>query len=133
MTAILWPDVEAALIDYLAPAIAASSLSFAAEVQVGNMLANPRPEYAVTVRNDGGPPTETVFADVGIGVNIWAPTKPEAVDLAAMVTALINGMPDAGTTPFVNATASLGYEIADDSGQPHYYLTASLTVRGSNL
>lgn len=133
MTAILWPDVEAELLDYLAPAMAASSLAFADEVVVRDELPNPRPDYAVIVRNDGGPPAQTVFADLRAGFNIWAPSKADAVDLAAVVTALLNGMPEAGTTPFVNARASVGYPIPDDSEQPHYYLTADLRIRGIKL
>lgn len=131
--AILWPDVEESVLNYLRPAIAASGLAFAGDVETVNALPKPRPNYAVTVRNDGGPPASTVFADVRLGVSVWAPTKPEAVDLAARVTAALNGAAEAGTTPFVESSATVAYEVADESGQPQMYLTATLRVRGTNL
>lgn len=133
MPAILWPDVEAALINYLSPALAASPLSFAGDIFVGNLLPNPRPDYAVTVRNDGGPGALTVFADLRIGINVWALTKADAVDLAAYVVAYLNGAPESAAAPFSNVTASVAYEVPDDSGQPHLYLTATLRVRGTTL
>ncbi|MCB2411792.1 hypothetical protein LGT39_02875 [Demequina sp. TTPB684] len=133
MTAILWPDVEAALITHLKPRIALLPLVFAPDVDVSNALADPRPDYAVTVRNDGGPPTATVFADVRAGLNVWALEKQNAVDLAAYLTALINSMPGLGDSPFVNAIAGVASEIAEASDHTHLYLTASLRVRGIDL
>lgn len=132
MPAILWPDPEAALINYLRPAIVASALTFAADVAVGRVLPSPRPEYAVTVRSDGGPVADSVFADVRFGLNVWAPTKAEAVDLAAYVTALV-GVAHEADTPFANATVAVAFEIPEDSGQPHLYTTATLRLRGSDI
>lgn len=137
MSAILWPDIEAALVDYLAPLVAASSLPFADDVRVSNTLTDepgdPRPDYAVTVRNDGGPMSETVFADVRLGINVWALEKHEAVDLAALVSAWINAMPEASGNPFVGASIGVAYEIPESSGQAHLYAPATARVRGINL
>lgn len=133
MPAILWPDVEATTLGYLRPRILASPLAFAADVHVGDVLPNPRPDYAVIIRNDGGPAVADVRGTARLGVNIWAPIKAECVDLANYVTALLNGMAEANVTPCARSTATLGYPVADDSGQPHMYLTAELTFRGVNL
>ena len=137
MPAILWPDVEAATVAYLRPLIVASALPFAADVRVSDRLTDrdgdPRPDYAVIVRHDGGSPTDTVFTASRIGVNVWALTKPEAVDLAALVTALMNGAPGDSGGPIAGADANVAFTVPDASGQPHLYLTAIVQVRGTVL
>lgn len=142
MPAILWPDVEATTLGYLRPRILASPLTFAADVHVGDTLPSPRPDYAVIIRSDGGPAVADVRGTARLGVNIWAKPgvengvqryRSECVDLANYVTALLNGMAEANVTPCTRSTATLGYPVADDSGQPHMYLTAELTFRGVNL
>lgn len=135
--AILWPDVEAAVIAYLKPRIAAAPLPFAADVRVATKLTDKdgdaRPQWAVIVRNDGGSKFETVFADVSVALNIWGADPINTPMLAGYVGALMNSIAESGVTPFTRASAGVAYPIPEESGQPHLYLTASLAVRGVNL
>lgn len=80
----------------------------------------------IVIRNDGGMlMSDMVRASIRLGINIYAPTRSAAVDLAAMVTALINAWADG--QPVITATASLSHEIAEIGGS-RQYLTAELTV-----
>lgn len=140
MPAILWPDAEAVTLDYLRPLILTAPFAFAAQVKVRDNVTTratdgtvSRPDYAVTVRNDGGPIVGDVRATARLGVNVWAPTKAEAVDLANYVAALVGGMAEANVTPAVRSTTSVPYAVPDDSGQPHMYFTAELVLRGTNI
>lgn len=129
--AVLWPDVEAAAVAYLSTALGELSQPVTSGVHVSTRLPNPRPERAVIVRDDGGPPLGDVRAVARIGVNVWAATDADAADLAAIVTALINGWPDG--KPVIRAVAGRANQVPDDSGQPLRYLTAEVWVRGTNL
>jgi hypothetical protein len=131
MHGIVWPDIEAAFITYMQAALDARAEDFAADVTVGNLMPDPRPDRAVIVRDDGGPSLGDVRAVARLGVNVWASTATDCADLAALVTALINDWPDG--SPVVKASASRSYPVADSSTQPHRYLTAEVWVRGTNL
>lgn len=133
MTTVIFPDAAAAFCSYLVATISASPLAFAANVDVATSLKNPRPTYAVTVRCDGGPPAETVFSDLRFGINVWAPTRDEAVDLANVVTALVNSMAESHATPFVDSTATVANEVPEQAEAAHMYLTATARLRGTDL
>jgi hypothetical protein len=131
MHGIVWPDIEAAFIAYMDPALDARPESFASGVFVGNVMPAIRPDRAVIVRDDGGPSLGDVRAVARLGVQVWAIDAADCSDLAALVTALINDWPDGA--PVVKATASRAYPVRDESGQPQRYLTAEVWVRGTNL
>jgi hypothetical protein len=131
MHGIVWPDIEAAFITYMQAALDARAEDFASDVTVGNLMPAIRPDRAVIVRDDGGPPLGDVRAVARLGVQVWASDAADCSDLAALVTALINDWPDG--TPVVKASASRAYPVLDESGQPQRYLTAEVWVRGTNL
>lgn len=140
MPAILWPDAEVVTLDYLRPLIMSGPFAFAVQVKVRDTVTTKnadgtvtRPDYAVTVRNDGGTVLGDVRATVRLGINVWAKTKAEASTLARYVAALVGGMAEANTTPVLRSTASTPQPVPDDSGQPHFYLTAEIVLRGADL
>ena len=129
MPAVLFPDVEALLVDYLTEALADRDETFVAGVVVGRALVSPRPARAVTVRDDGGPFLGDVRATARLGVNVWAQTPADVMDLANLVSALLTD--SEGYGPIRQSSASRPVRIEDSSKQPLCYLTAELIVRGS--
>ena len=135
MPAILYGDIEAQQVTYLAAALAARPEPVTADVGVRNRVpagtdTDPRPARLVTVRDDGGPSLGDVRAVARVGYNVWAATEAEASDLANIVAALVAGCADGN--PVVRATVTRPYSVADD-GRWNLYFTAELWVRGSNL
>jgi hypothetical protein len=150
VTGIVWPDVEAAFITYMTAALAARPEAVTDDVLVSNLLPDERPERAVTddvlvsnllpderperaviVRDDGGPVLGDVRAVARLGVRVWALTREDATDLAALVAALLTLWPDG--KPVLTARPSRAYPLPDESGQPSRYFTAELIIRGTGL
>ncbi|WP_235738996.1 hypothetical protein [Nocardioides alcanivorans] len=127
--AILYPDVELLLSRELGSALASR---WQRPVYVGTTVPNPRREYMVTVRSDGGPDLGDVRSLCRVGINVYGPTPQQATDLARLIGALLGGM--AGKQAITAVTSvSLPTEIADPSKTPRRYLTAEIHVRGSAL
>lgn len=137
MPAIVWPDVEAEFIAYMAPALQARLEAYAADVVVRNRVpdesaTNPWPTSGrlVVVRDDGGPATQDVRAAARLGVRVWAPTEAETSDLANLVAALVRGW----RSPTVRRTEpSRPFSVPEESQRPAAYFTAELTIRGRAL
>lgn len=127
---VLFDDVELWTTARLRALLAARSEPFADDVYVGIKVPNPRRERMVTVRDDGGPRLDVVRKAARIGVNVWATTDQEVNDLARLVEALLYAAPDGNPVSKVSVTSPL--PVADESGQPRRYLTAELTLKGSN-
>jgi hypothetical protein len=130
-TGIVWPDIEAAFIAYIGPALVARPEPFASGVRVGNDQKS-TPARQVIVRDDGGPKRGDVRATARIGVRVLAKTWADCADLAALVVALIDAWPD-GEPVVAVASLSRGYPVADPSGIPERYVTAELVLRGVDL
>lgn len=129
MPGIVFPDIEAAFVTYMTAVLDAHPDPVTTDVRVATVKMS-TPERQVIVRDDGGPVLGDVRATARLGVNVWAGTAQDASRLAALVTALINDWPDG--EPVVRASATRAYPVADAAG-PLRYLTAELTVRGTNL
>lgn len=129
---ILYPDVELLLCDALRDALAARPEPYAADAHVDAEVPNPRTDFMVIVRNDGGPPLGDVRSLARVGINVYGPTKQQANDLARLVAALLPALRGTGD---ITAVPSVGVpnEVADPSGQDRFYLTAELHVRGTRL
>ncbi|MET4094567.1 hypothetical protein [Arthrobacter sp. UYCu712] len=113
--------------------------ALAADVYVGNQHPPTRRPKSVVVRDDGGPTTGIVTAQTSAGFTVLAgdddnPGK-EATDLALLVAAIVAGSP--GTEPGNPVAAVLTmngpFKVADPSGQPRRYFTASLAVTGEEF
>jgi len=128
---VVLPDIEALLVAYLNSELATRPELYASGVHVSTLLPDPRPDRAVTVRDDGGGRPGDVRGHCQVGVNVWGASDGEAMDLGNLVSALIVGC--VGHGPVREATATRPMRILDESGQPRVYLTAQLTVRGTSL
>ena len=137
MPAIVWPDVEAEFIAYMADALNARPEPFAANVAVRNRVPDesssqpwPTSKRLVVVRYDGGPTTPDVRATARLGVRVWAEDEATASDLANLTVALVRGWQDRTVKV---ARPSLPYSVTEESGRYAQYFTAELTIRGRAL
>lgn len=131
MPGVVLPDVKAVVLAHIRSSLAARPEPFAQGVVVKGDLPDPRPERAVTVRDDGGSRLPDVRGVARLGINVWAKNEADATDLANLVSAIVAGAENVG--PIRRASASRPMEVEDPSGQPNRYLTAELTVRGVSL
>lgn len=135
MAAILFPDVEAEFIAYMAPALAARPEPYAANVAVRNRVPDertvpwPTSKRLVVVRDDGGP-TRMVRGIARIGVRVWASSESEVSDLANLVAALVGGWHHGDVR---GADATRPFSVTEDSGRPAQYFTAEVVVIGRAL
>jgi hypothetical protein len=137
MVAILYADIEAEFIGYMASALDARPEAYALDVAVRNRVPNesttqpwPTSGRLVVVRDDGGPMTQDVRATARLGVRVWAPTEAECSDLANLVVALVRGW----RSPVVRRTEpSRPYSVTEESRRPAAYFTAELMIRGRAL
>lgn len=137
MVAIVWPDIEAAFIAYMGPALSARPEPYADAVRVSNRVPGetttqpwPASGRLVVVRYDGGPTTQDVRATARIGVRVWAPSEAEVSDLANLCVALVRDWLDDVVKV---SRPSLPYSVTETSGRPAQFFTAELTIRGRDL
>lgn len=136
MPTILFPDMEAAFIGYMGPALSARPELYAANVAVRNRVPNesatqpwPTSKRLVVVRDDGGP-TRIVRGIARLGIRVWAESAETTSDLANLVMALVGGW---STDPVRIASVNRPYDVTEASGRPCMYATAELTIRGRGL
>jgi hypothetical protein len=133
MTEVLvFPDVEAAVIDYLKTQLAA----FTTTAVVVNMIPKPRPHRMVKVNRTGGVRLDLVREQAQITYECWD-TKPEtAHDLAQVVRGLLWAMPDRYQAVVTYKVTDLGgpSDLPDpDTALPRYTGTVLITTRGNAL
>lgn len=136
--AVIFDDIELWAAGYLKAALDARPEDYTADVFVSNEIpkkADGTPERRdrmVIIRRDGGPRVEQVFDLPRIGVDCWATTKQDAVDLARMVSALLWAAPGDSNVKTVQQTAG-PIRIPDPSGQPRVYTTFEIKTKGTDL
>lgn len=125
---ILFPDVELVVTGALRALLAAAGQ---ADVYVSRSIPNPRRARMVVVNRDGGP--SATLDRPRLRVRAWDSSPQAANDLARLVVALMQRLPNA--TPDVLSVEHLSgpYDVPDDSGQEQRYLLFQLTTRGSDL
>jgi hypothetical protein len=129
---IVFPDIELAVTTYLRDALAERDEAYCANVHVSIIASNPRADRMVIVRRDGGRRLDAFRELARVGVQVWATDFGECVELANMVRALIQAMPDGD--PVISATERSAPSPVDDvSGQPMRFGTFELTARGTTL
>lgn len=130
---LIFPDVEAWAVAYLAGELAGRPEAYASGVTVtATWPEGVIPARLVSVRDDGGPRLDPVTKVAGLGVNVWAATQEDAADLALLVAGLLEGA--SGVGPVVRHDGGTGpVRVVEESGRPHRYLTADLVVRGADL
>lgn len=128
---LVWPDVKAWAIGYLTTALAARPEPVATGVHVSGSVPEAMPPRLVTVRDDGGPRGD-VTQTARLGVNVWAATEADCSGLSRLVASILGA--SAGSGQVVACEITTGpYEIPEESGIPHRYLTADVVVTGTSL
>ena len=114
-------DVELRVTAYLRPLLSA---------HVGTVrpteATHPYPAEVVTVRRDGGS-IDGVLDRARFGVNVWAPTRKDARDLAAEVVRLLLGWPTLSPISPANVRCPMAPSIVSDD-PPHFYAVFSADV-----
>ena len=129
---IVFPDIELAVTSYLRDALEERDEACCSGVYVSIIASNPRSDRMVVVRRDGGRRLDAFRESARIGVQVWATTFGECVELASIVRALIQAMPDGN--PVISAVERSAPSPVDDvSGQPMRFGTFELTARGATL
>lgn len=129
--AILFPDAESWAVSYLTTALTGRAETYASGVVVGVGVPSPRPARLVTVRRDGGP-NKGMFDQPRLGVNVWAETEEDVIDLAELVSALLRIAPGDGTCTAMRQLSGAS-PVPDESAQPRRYSSFEATLRGSAL
>jgi hypothetical protein len=125
----LAPDTELVVTGLLRTALTARTEPYAASVRVSNTKSDTSARQ-VTVRRDGGP-QRGLFDFPRLGVNVWAATEQDVINLAALVQALLLDSP--GTAGIVQATSLSGPTPIPDAAGPRRYLTLELKIRCADL
>lgn len=129
MVGIVFPDVEAFLVTYLAGALDARPEPYSTDVAVRNHVPSAWSGRLVVVRDDGGPHLGDVRGVARLGVQVWAEDEPTVSDLANLASAIVGASANSG--PVVRARSSRPYTVADP--RPKQYFTAELLIRGTDL
>lgn len=137
--AILFDDAELWACGYLRTALAARSEDYTDDVFVSNSIplnattGEPdRRDRMVIVRRDGGLGSGVVLDSPRLGIQCWAQSTQDAVDLARMTLALLIAAPgDASVKACRNPTGPT--RISDPSRQPLAYVTTELVLKGTQL
>ena len=138
--AVIWADMEAWAVDYLARCLflAEPEHPEAVDVMVRNRVPTerqgddwPASQRLVVCRDDGGQWQGDVRAEVRMGFQVWAETHEVATDLARLLTAYLGAAE--GDGPIRRASPARAYTVSDEEGRPKRYLTAQFTIRGDQL
>lgn len=139
---VLFPIATGHVIGRLGDMLAARGESAAADVSVWRVLPpkGERSKRMVTVRDDGGP-VEGVQSRRRLGFNVWAESSVKAERLALICMGLVGSMADGSPVtavdsvsgPFEVLEASKDLLTVDGDTLAHYYFSARVSVRGSDL
>jgi hypothetical protein len=123
------PDVEQVAIDLLAEALG-HSVTVVSEWP--ESLAENLPVVAVSLGPSGGARLKAVTADRGLDIDVLAPTKAEARDLAALVSAhllAVQGTVRSGARIYGVDETSIIWLPDPVTNIPRYVLVMSMVVR----
>lgn len=125
MTAVIFPDVESVVIDYLKAKLPLHGFT-GVPVSWERGTATP----VVWVRRDGGPVLDPVREAARVSVNVFDTTQKKATDLARTVSALLRDA--ANGAPVIRVRQTLGPSPVSDP-VPRRFMTFEVWVRGSAL
>lgn len=129
---ILFPDLEAAVIDYLTGELAA----FDADATVDNTVPDPRPTRLVRVLRTGGARTGVVLEDAQLTIDCWDVLVEDAHDLAQLCRGLMTAMPyryPDTVTYRVHEVGGPNNQPDPDTASPRYTFTVLITARGTAI
>lgn len=133
MEPILFPDVEAALVEWLEDVLADHGITTTAHT----IVPNPRPDEFVRAQRTGGPALNLVTDGAQVTFECWALTTPRACEMVQTLRAVVLAARNV-TLP----TGDLLYRVQefagpallpDISGHPRYSWTAQVQMRGNPL
>lgn len=129
--AVLYPDAEKVVLDYLRPLIAGRPETYLPGLVLGNYVPSPRPDRFLKVRRSGGVESAPTISSPRVDFESWALTWADAHDIAALCHALVYTMQN--RTPVRNVNEFLGLTPIQDplSNQPRYLFTLELAMRGT--
>lgn len=131
MQAVVFPDVELEVVDYLRAALAARPEAFAAAT-VDIRVPSPIPARLVQVRRDGGTRLDQTREAARMTINVFAANEADVTDLARLCRALLWAAPDGD--PIVRVDDISGpVAIPDESQRKRRFFTVEVIVRGENL
>jgi hypothetical protein len=137
---VLFPIATGPVIAGLKAFLAGRLETYASDVYLGTKLPVTKQARMVTVRDDGGP-TESVLERRQLGFNVWAESPVNAELLARLAMAGLRTLPDGDPVTAVDDMSG-PFEITDkqtdllvvgSSTLTHYFFTARVSVRGSDL
>ena len=132
MQPVVFADIEAALADHLAAALAARGVTVPVQLDVPN----PRPTRFVRLVRVGGTKSNLITDRPRIVLECWDALGTGASDLAALVRALVTALaPGNMSGIWVDKVIDMGMVYRPDPGTnlPRYLVTAELHVKGAAL
>lgn len=90
---VVFPDIQAVVVDYLTDALAGRTEPYVFGVKVGTIVERPRLPVAVTVERAGGVRTLLSVDNPRVEIQVWHGTDGHAQLLAQLVRALLHAMP----------------------------------------
>lgn len=130
--AIVYPDVEGLVCDYLRAALVGRSEAYATDVYIDIKIPNPREPVMVIPRRDGGSEGE-LRDQARVSFQVFAESEQDANDLAALVLALLRAMPGQVADVLQVAVQSGPTAVGDPSAKPKRYIVAEIHTRGAQL
>lgn len=140
MVDVLFPIATGPVIAGLKTFLAGRVEAYADDVTFGTKLPATKTLRMVTVRDDGGP-AEGTLERRQIGFNVWAESRLNAELLARLLMGGVRTLPDGAPITSVD-NLSGPFEVTDEQTDllvvgsttlSHFYFTARVSVRGSDL
>jgi hypothetical protein len=135
MTAVIFPDIEVALVRDITAALAEQDSELAQSVRVATIKPaadeKPYPSKIVVIRGDGGPQLDHVRKLERVGVTIWADTYQDASQLARLVEALVKQL--TGTEIKLVDVILSPVRIDEAGPQECRYMTLEVITKGTPL
>lgn len=135
--AYVFPDVEALVINYLRPLLAARPESWLTGLELGNKKPETGsgidPPRVVYVRRIGGQPRDVHLDLARVDFKCYGRSEEEAQDIAALVHALMQA--SVNRSGITHVTQFLGLTNAPDdlSNAPRYLFTLEFNIKGQPL
>lgn len=138
MPSVLWPDLEAWLVDYVRDVVLVDA-GLEAEISNKEPADDPFPAALVVLRDDGGPKTSMITAQRSVGVTILAGTQrldAPAKDLSRPILGALTDedLPLLGgpSCPIASVDDFNGpYTVPEEQDRTRLYFTVTYTVVGS--
>lgn len=129
---VVFPDAELTITDVLGDLLADRGEPYAHGVYVGTTVPDPRRPRMVIVRRGDGRRTGLVLEAVEVGIDVWAETEREVIDLTELVRALLWAAPTG--KPICRVEDISGpVRVDDETDVPRRHVAFEVTLRGTPL